>query len=268
MGGNQPEAVWEGEWHRLIAANFLHFGFLHILMNMMVLRQMGPAAEVHFGSSNFGTLYILSGVGACCLAGMFEGGLMAGASGCIFGLMGAELLVTVLRAPVLKYFWRSAAVRQHAMWIGIYFLIGISGAMGNVSNWGHFGGFVFGGLLGGFFEVWRRHQRLGVALVLGVLLSVAGMVLLARWTFFSPAYHIHQGVLAIEDKRPGDADREFDEARRWAKIWKTEQPTEWIIYLARQGEWTRETARQSSYRGFYRLLQDPRFQRPPEGDGE
>jgi membrane associated rhomboid family serine protease len=251
LGGNQPEAIWEGDWYRLIAANFLHGGFLHILCNMLSLRQLGPQAETYFGSSNFGTLYILSGVGACCFATMFEGGLMIGASGCIFGIIGAELVVHSLRAPRLRHAWRSSEVRNSAMWVAIFFLLGISGVMGNVSNWGHFGGFVVGALLGGFFEVWRSYQRLGFALVLSVLLSLAGLVMLARWTFFSPAYHVHQAVIAIEDKRLDDAERDLKEAWRWAKIWKKEAPTAYLIQEIQAGEWDRETAHRVLYRNIY-----------------
>jgi membrane associated rhomboid family serine protease len=251
MGMAMPESIWEGDWYRLIAANFLHGGLIHIGMNMFSLRQLGPSAEVYYGSSNFGTIYLLSGVGCACFACMFGGRPVVGASGCIFGIIGAELVVNILRAPRLRHAWRSSAVRQSAMWVGIWFAIGISGMMGNVSNWGHFGGFVVGGLLGGFFEVWRKHQRLGFALVLSVLLSLAGLVMLTRWTVFSPAYHVHQAVIAVEQKRADEAERELQEAWRWAKFWKKETPTAWLIQEIQRGEWDRETAHAMLYQRVY-----------------
>ncbi|MFZ9230689.1 MAG: rhomboid family intramembrane serine protease [Ilumatobacteraceae bacterium] len=79
-------------WYRLVSAGFLHFGILHLAMNMILLFQLGQMLEAPLGRARFALLYF-----ACLLGGSFGalviqgggGGLHGGASGAVFGLMGA-----------------------------------------------------------------------------------------------------------------------------------------------------------------------------------
>lgn len=82
------------EYYRLVTAMFLHGGFIHILFNMMILWQLGTALESFLGSGRFLSLYLASGLGGG-LASMFLNDPMTisvGASGAIFGLMGAYVV--------------------------------------------------------------------------------------------------------------------------------------------------------------------------------
>ena len=238
MYGSLRERMWEGEWIRLIAPNFLHGGIIHILMNSMSLRSLGPAAELHFGSSNFGTIYLLSGVSGFCFSQIFGGHLAIGASASIFGLIGAELAVQLMRAPVLKHAWRNSEVKQMALWIGIYFLIGVSGMMGQIDNWAHLGGFLVGLLLATFFELWRRHSRIGLPLVVSVFLLVSGLAAAARWSVFNPYYHVHQAALAEKAGAKSEAALHDLKALEWAKFWKNEKGVRLIIDARKEGFWT------------------------------
>lgn len=244
---SRREGLWEGQWLRLIAPNFLHGGFLHIALNSYGLYYVGPSAEVHFGSANFGTIYLLSGIAGFCFSQIFGGYPALGASAALFGLYGAEMLIVILRAPVLKYAWRNADVRRTAFSMSLFLLIGVSGMMGRVDNWAHLGGFLVGGLLGGFFEVWRTRHRLGLGLVLGVFLMVGGLVSAARWSVFNPYYHIHQALLANEDHREADMERGFEQAREWAKVWRRERETGMFIHWVENENWTREMALTQTY---------------------
>jgi membrane associated rhomboid family serine protease len=79
-----------GEWYRLVTAGFLHFGIIHIGFNMLLLYQLGQLLEPALGRSKFALLYF-----AALLAGSYGAVLTApnsltgGASGAVFGLMGA-----------------------------------------------------------------------------------------------------------------------------------------------------------------------------------
>jgi rhomboid protease GluP len=85
------------QWWRLIAANFLHFGLAHLLMNMLALRALGPFIEQFLGRLRYAILYVVSGIGA--IAGTLwvltqldpeDPGFLVGASGAIMGLVGAN----------------------------------------------------------------------------------------------------------------------------------------------------------------------------------
>ncbi|HYF48258.1 MAG TPA: rhomboid family intramembrane serine protease [Planctomycetota bacterium] len=238
------ELIWEGEWARLIVPVFLHGGVMHLLMNSIALYQQGSAAEVHFGSSNYGTLYLLSGIVGCCFSSMFGAGRAVGASGALFGVMAAEVAVEVFKAPVLRNAWKRSEVRTSMAWLMLFFLMGVSGLMGSrIDNWGHFGGMVAGGLLGAFFELWRTRKRVGFPLFAATLLSIAALICVTRWSFFSPAYHIHQAWLAEEAGRTDEMDQELTHALRWARIWNKERTVATIIQYHNLGSWKLDTVR-------------------------
>ena len=111
-GGNFAPLTESGQWWRLVTACFLHFGFLHIAVNMYVLFQVGLLTEFLFGKTRYLLIYLAAGI-AGNIAGLYlhPYGVEAGASGAIFGVYGALLahLLTV----------RGAVPRQHAIKIGI-----------------------------------------------------------------------------------------------------------------------------------------------------
>jgi rhomboid protease GluP len=94
LGGLYPPDVCGGQWWRLIAAMFLHFGALHLTMNMFGLWIFGPFVEFALGFRRFLFVYLLTGIGsmATVMAVSFlarEEVLLVGASGCVMGLLGA-----------------------------------------------------------------------------------------------------------------------------------------------------------------------------------
>lgn len=269
MGASMRVPLWEGEWLRLIAPNFLHGSLLHIILNNFYLFRMGPAAEVHFGTSNFGTLYLLSGVSGFCVSQLAGTHAALGASAALFGIMAAYLSVTILNLPRARYAWRNAEVRRQVYWILAFFAMGISGILGGVDNWAHLGGFVVGGLLGAFFELWRSRHRLGLALIAGMILLIASLICVARWTFFLPEYHIHQALLARERRDSNEEARQLAAALEWGRAWHVERGVEWMIYFVKTGQWTRALAHQADYaamiRGYNAEPQSPPL--PQRGEG-
>ena len=94
--GMQPLAIGlDGQWFRLVSSVFLHAGWLHIAFNMYVLYILGPPLERVLGHGRFLTLYLLSGVGGAVASYWFSPvrTLSVGASGAIFGLMAAWIIV-------------------------------------------------------------------------------------------------------------------------------------------------------------------------------
>lgn len=89
---NYGPLVVEGEYYRLFTSMFIHANLLHILFNMYALYLLGSQAEGFFGKAKFLIIYILSGLSGSLLSILLNGGAVSvGASGAIFGILGALL---------------------------------------------------------------------------------------------------------------------------------------------------------------------------------
>ena len=94
LGALFPPAVRDGQWWRLITSLFLHFGALHLAMNMFALWLLGPFVEFALGLRRFVFVYLLAGIGSMAIVMVLSGPadglvLTVGASGCVMGLVGA-----------------------------------------------------------------------------------------------------------------------------------------------------------------------------------
>ena len=93
--GQLAGGVAQGGYYRLLTSMFLHFGIVHLILNLGALYLTGPRLEQLLGRARFGALYLLSGLGGAAasytLGDRYE--LAAGASGAIFGLFGALFVV-------------------------------------------------------------------------------------------------------------------------------------------------------------------------------
>jgi membrane associated rhomboid family serine protease len=133
-GSLYAAAVKDGDYWRLVTSGFLHAGFLHLLFNMYVLWFLGTMLEPAIGRLRFAVIYFVS-----LLAGSFGALLLdpdkmtVGASGAIFGLAGAAMVV--MRN-------RGVDSTQIAIFLGINLLITF--ALPGISIGGHLGG-LFGG---------------------------------------------------------------------------------------------------------------------------
>lgn len=97
-GSNFGPYTTDGEWWRLFTSEFIHFGVIHLVANMLALAYFGPLVERLYGSVNYLFVYLLAGVGGSLTSIAWHPDVnSAGASGAIFGLLGA-LLATLLLA--------------------------------------------------------------------------------------------------------------------------------------------------------------------------
>jgi membrane associated rhomboid family serine protease len=157
--------VSEGEWWRLISAAFLHYGPLHLGLNMLVLWFIGPALEDYLGHGRYLLLYLVSGLAGSAGALLTSpNALTVGASGAIWGLMGAAVVLEARRI----YVFGGQAMGLVVLNLALTFLIP------GISIGGHIGGAVGGALCVLAFIYLRRTPALATLAVVGVgALSVA-----------------------------------------------------------------------------------------------
>ncbi|SFS09778.1 Membrane associated serine protease, rhomboid family [Granulicella pectinivorans] len=187
-----------GEWWRILTSTFLHFGILHIGMNMYILYQVGPFTELLYGRTRFLILYLLAGLGGSIVSlAIHPLTTSAGASGAIFGVYGALLAFLVVQRGIIPA-ERSKSIAQSAGVFLLYNLFfGLSSKTTDLSA--HGGGFVAGFLCGVFLA------RPAVAGTRRLPVARTAMVALAGLTIAV----ISLQALAKHDHFEGGLYREF-----------------------------------------------------------
>ncbi len=142
-----PATIGAHQWWRLLTSCFLHFGIIHIGMNMYVLYLIGPFIETVFGRMRYLLIYFTAGLaGSIVSVWVHPTAVGAGASGAIFGLYGAVLGFLLIKRRTLN----PAAVKSIARSAGIFILYNvIYGSMSGTTDLSaHLGGLVAGFLAG------------------------------------------------------------------------------------------------------------------------
>ena len=130
---------WElGRWWTLLTAIYLHGGLLHILFNVLWIRQLGPAVQEVYGPARLVVIFTVAGVVGFVASNTLGVPFTIGASGSIFGLLGA--IVAYGRKRGGEY--GRLVLRQYGQWAVLLFVLGFF--MAGVNNWAHAGGFVGG----------------------------------------------------------------------------------------------------------------------------
>ncbi|XP_022965103.1 RHOMBOID-like protein 2 [Cucurbita maxima] len=145
LGALEWEKIVHGHqaW-RLITGIWLHAGVIHLLANMLSLVFIGIRLEQQFGFIRVGILYLLSGLGGSILSSLFiQNNISVGASGALFGLLGAMLSELLTNWTI--YTDKAAALITLIVIIAINLAVGI---LPHVDNFAHIGGFLTGFLLG------------------------------------------------------------------------------------------------------------------------
>jgi membrane associated rhomboid family serine protease len=163
------------QWWRLVTAMFLHASILHIAFNMYILWVIGSPVEQYLGKARYLGLYFVSGLagsaGAVVQAPFTP---VVGASGAIFGVLGAMMIIE----------WQVTGrlAGQAAMLIVIN--LGLSFAIPGISWGGHVGGLIGGILITLAYAHWgdrgrAQYGQLGLGGVLGLIAVGAGSIALA-----------------------------------------------------------------------------------------
>jgi len=138
----------------LIAANYLHGGLLHIVFNMMALRQIAPLVIQEYGAYRMLTIYTLGGVGGYLLSLLAGISFTIGASAAVCALMGAMLYYGKSRGGA----YGQEVYRQIGRWALSLFVFGLLAP--GINNWGHGGGIAAGALVG-YLLGYREQRREG-----------------------------------------------------------------------------------------------------------
>jgi membrane associated rhomboid family serine protease len=171
--------VQDGEWWRLVTAMFLHASVIHLAFNMLALYWLGSIVEQAIGTWRFVLVYFASGLagsaGALLLSSALD--VTVGASGAIFGIMGALL--------ILEYMTTGSLAGQ-AMTL-IILNLALTFAIPNISIGGHLGGLV-GGIAATYVLARTRYVQpaaLGPALVvaIGVASVIVAYIRVGSYTF-------------------------------------------------------------------------------------
>ena len=170
--------VAHGDWWRLITAAFLHYGPFHILLNMLALWWFGSALEQRIGSGKFLAIYLVSGLAGSAGALMLDPTTpTVGASGAIFGILGAGL--------VMEQFHRDMVFGGSALGMIVINLV-FTFAVPNISIGGHIGGLLGGAAcVFGLSRFGRTHIAYGRAGLVGYLtIAAVGFIAVAVsfWT--------------------------------------------------------------------------------------
>ncbi|GER45717.1 RHOMBOID-like 1 [Striga asiatica] len=135
------KVVEEHQVWRLVSCMWLHAGAFHVLANMLSLLFVGIRLEQEFGFVRVGLLYVISGIGGSLMSSLFV--LSVGASGALFGMLGAMLSELLINWTIYENKFESL--------LSLILIIVINMAVGilpHVDNFAHLGGFVTGFLLG------------------------------------------------------------------------------------------------------------------------
>ncbi|WP_454194396.1 rhomboid family intramembrane serine protease [Nocardia sp. Marseille-Q1738] len=166
-------AVADGQWWRVLGSGFLHYGPIHLLLNMFALYVVGRDSELVLGRLRYLAVYLVSLLGGSAGVMLFaQNSLTAGASGAVYGLFGAitVILIRLRQNP-----------NQMLIIIGINVFISLS--LPGISLWGHLGGLAAGtvatlGIL--FLPGWLRVKSQETARLVGwVSLGVVAVAALA-----------------------------------------------------------------------------------------
>jgi len=142
LGAKWTPSILAGELWRLVTANYLHGGLLHLLFNSYALMTLGPLIEEAFGARRLFVLYTISGVVGFAASALIQPGVLSiGASGAIFGLLGFAIVYGRFRSGAAGRAIADQLTRWLVYGVVMFFIPGIDSAA-------HVGGFVPGALLG------------------------------------------------------------------------------------------------------------------------
>ena len=249
-GANFGPYTLDHQWWRLLTCMFLHIGIVHLLLNMWALLNVGPLAEAVYGRLNFLIIYFICGLSGSLASLLWNPAITsAGASGAIFGIIGA-LIATLyfdkVRIPrhVSRPILTSLVASAIAVLAYGYFKTGID-------NGAHIGGLVSGLILGTVIGLHlertdqaRRFQQ--------IVFAISAVVLLATAFLLQRVAHY---VVPLEKAESALASNKPDAALPYADQAVREKPGSAEVHFIRANVLARMNQPQQSEEEFKRVLQ-------------
>ena len=166
------------EYYRIITAAFLHIGILHLAVNMYALRILGMQVENFFGHYKFGVIYLYSAIFGSLMSLIFmsDSSIAAGASGAIFGLLGAMLY--------FGYHYRSYLGNSLLIQIFPIILLNlfIGFSISGIDSAAHIGGLIGGLLIANAVGI--KYKTTKFEIINGAIVSVLALAFLVYMIFF------------------------------------------------------------------------------------
>lgn len=171
-----------GRWWTVLTAIYLHGSLLHLVFNLLWIRQMASDVEEVFGHARFIVIFTVSGALGFVLSNVVGVPFTLGASGAVFGLFGAMVYYGRQRGG----FFGQAVLRQYGTWALVIFVLGFLPGF-HVNNWGHGGGFAGGFLAAMALGAGAGRSESGIHRVLAAIcLGLTAVAFaLALWTAFA-----------------------------------------------------------------------------------
>ena len=183
FGEKRPLSLMMGEYWRLVTANYLHIGLLHLLMNCYALTSLGPLVEDAFGSRKFFVIYTVCGVFSMTTSMLLTPRYSVGASGALFGLMGFGIVYGRFRGGST-----GRLVAQQLMQWALYGVLMLF--MPGIDNVAHAGGFVAGAVLGLVVSPGEPRSR-GGDVAWNLAFATALLVTLGSFAMVGLTYSLH-----------------------------------------------------------------------------
>lgn len=171
-----------GRYWTLISASYLHGGILHLIFNLMALKQIAPSVSGEYGSSRMFTIYTLGGVIGYLVSYLAGVPFTIGASAAVCALIGSLLYYGKSRGGV----YGSTVYREVSGWVISLFIFGL--IFPGINNWGHGGG-ILGGIIVSAVIGYNERRRENnfdhvLALICGVAtLGVLGWAVMTAYFF-------------------------------------------------------------------------------------
>lgn len=144
FGAVEPHLVGAGEFWRMGSYMFLHIGWVHLIWNSWAGASWCTSVERALGPIRFLIVYLAAGIGGGAASVLFSPAISAGASGAMFGIVGATLAIRRRQLPSFRHFTSDRGVRATFANIALWTVIGIVAMPMN--HFAHFGGLILGGV--------------------------------------------------------------------------------------------------------------------------
>jgi len=176
-GGNFGPLTTDGEWWRIFTSTFLHFGIIHLALNMYALALVGANLEPILGKSRFFLAYLCTGLLASVASLVWHQSspvVSAGASGAVFGMYGVFL--ALLTTNLIPKAQRKSLLQSILIFVGYNIIYGLKTGS-NIDNAAHIGGLVSGMVIGyAYFISLRKGNNVKVARLISAAMVIATLI--------------------------------------------------------------------------------------------
>jgi len=175
FGAKWMPDIMQGQVWRLVTANYLHGGLVHLAVNCYTLMNLGPLIEESFGARKFFVIYTVTGIAAFVTSSLVSpGALSIGASGALCGLIGFAIIFGRYRGGTMG----RAISNQLIQWL--VYMVFMTLVIRGIDTAAHIGGLVAGGLLALVVQPGRPRSH---AEDLALNLLTAGVILITVGSF-------------------------------------------------------------------------------------